>query len=712
MDFTGIFKRIDPGGNKSESINSEFENMLEDVQRQANQPQKNLFPVDIQNDTSSTLIKPYHHSKKQAKHSIINNINQTTTKEVHEHIDIPSLKVKDLKAELKKRGLVTSGLKKVLQRRLRKALEDEAKPNDNEQENNSSEHESTENETSNLNNENTCEEKHIKAEDCEMGEMKVDTIDIISNLPSNVRKSENSTENPVKCIQSGVKNKIREDEMEVDIQNEIKDNANEHIINVNLDDESRLSRDAKSLNSISESVSEERMSVEIINEKLDSMQVISEANESNMSEEHEEVGIIAIETKNSLLSEPSEKVQKTADSQKNSEYDNNKEIEEEESSDCILLRDETTTGKEQFDHIETKDLVLSKTREISKKEDIFVIKEDVKLHKSGLVENIKHNQSEASRKTQNVGTSKLDLGLKSHSKVIAMTNLTIPPFQIASCGSKSANSASTVSSSSSSQASFKKEKLAAQRKARLEEMRGQNKKVTSSSTASSKANMTSYKFNKISSIKFTEKLGEKPERIPQISVAPPAASNKVTRPINQQKTSDKEREEVRKRIAAKMREKVTPSALKYGTPKRKPACTETPKSKVKFQEELNILHPHKLEPHEMSPMDTYEISDNDGSSSSSSDDSDSSDDGKPQKKKPSWSQSENLKAALRRQIAAPDRLDPDRIFGEVTTCNLEEIFKMKKSKYKKRASSGNWTKDELTWDNKIKYKKEMGYQVC
>jgi len=309
MDFTGIFKRIDPGGNKSESINSEFENMLEDVQRQANQPQKNLFPVDIQNDTSSTLIKPYHHSKKQAKHSIINNINQTTTKEVHEHIDIPSLKVKDLKAELKKRGLVTSGLKKVLQRRLRKALEDEAKPNDNEQENNSSEHESTENETSNLNNENTCEEKHIKAEDCEMGEMKVDTIDIISNLPSNVRKSENSTENPVKCIQSGVKNKIREDEMEVDIQNEIKDNANEHIINVNLDDESRLSRDAKSLNSISESVSEERMSVEIINEKLDSMQVISEANESNMSEEHEEVGIIAIETKNSLLSEPSEKVQ-------------------------------------------------------------------------------------------------------------------------------------------------------------------------------------------------------------------------------------------------------------------------------------------------------------------------------------------------------------------------------------------------------------------
>ena len=71
-----------------------------------------------------------------------------------------------------------------------------------------------------------------------------------------------------------------------------------------------------------------------------------------------------------------------------------------------------------------------------------------------------------------------------------------------------------------------------------------------------------------------------------------------------------------------------------------------------------------------------------------------------------------MKAALRRQITAPDRLDPDRIFGEVTTCNLEEIFKMKKSKYKKRASSGNWTKDELTWDNKIKYKKEMGYQVC
>jgi len=313
------------------------------------------------------------------------------------------------------------------------------------------------------------------------------------------------------------------------------------------------------------------------------------------------------------------------------------------------------------------------------------------------VENMKQHTSEASSKSKNVGTSKLDLD-----------RLIIPPFKltsVASCGSKSASSASTITSSST-QASLKKEKLAEARKARLAEMRGQNKKVAISS-APSKANMTSYKFNKISSIKFTEKLGEKPERIPQTSVAPPAVSKKATMSVNKPKASDKEREELRKRIQAQMREKATSTALKYGTPKKKQICTETPKSKVKFQEEVSMLYPETLKQHEMSPMDTYELSDNDDSSSDESDYS--SDDSRPRKKVPSWGQGENLRAALRKQITGPNKLDPDRIFGEVTTCNLEEIFNMKKSRYKKRASSGNWTRDQITLEDKLKYKKEMGY---
>ena len=40
-------------------------------------------------------------------------------------IDVPSLKVKELKAELKKRGLATGGLKKDLQKRLKAAAQRE-----------------------------------------------------------------------------------------------------------------------------------------------------------------------------------------------------------------------------------------------------------------------------------------------------------------------------------------------------------------------------------------------------------------------------------------------------------------------------------------------------------------------------------------------------------------------------------------------------------
>ena len=40
--------------------------------------------------------------------------------------------------------------------------------------------------------------------------------------------------------------------------------------------------------------------------------------------------------------------------------------------------------------------------------------------------------------------------------------------------------------------------------------------------------------------------------------------------------------------------------------------------------------------------------------------------------------------ALELQFAdGPNRLDPDKIFGEVVSCNLEEIFDKKKAKYKK-----------------------------
>ena len=72
-----------------------------------------------------------------------------------------------------------------------------------------------------------------------------------------------------------------------------------------------------------------------------------------------------------------------------------------------------------------------------------------------------------------------------------------------------------------------------------------------------------------------------------------------------------------------------------------------------------------------------------------------------------------MKTALIKQITGSNKLDPDRLFGEILTCNLDEIFGdvKKKSRYKKRRSSGDWTKDHVTLEEKIKYKKEMGYQI-
>lgn len=76
---------------------------------------------------------------------------------------------------------------------------------------------------------------------------------------------------------------------------------------------------------------------------------------------------------------------------------------------------------------------------------------------------------------------------------------------------------------------------------------------------------------------------------------------------------------------------------------------------------------------------------------------------------PNWAQKPNLLRALQKQCIGPGRLDPDTIFPEVQTCDLEAIFDQKKSRYSKRASTGNWTKDRVTAAEKLTYKRKMGY---
>lgn len=119
--------------------------------------------------------------------------------------------------------------------------------------------------------------------------------------------------------------------------------------------------------------------------------------------------------------------------------------------------------------------------------------------------------------------------------------------------------------------------------------------------------------------------------------------------------------------------------------------------------------PKKQEEKPLSPMQTYEMSDREEESDSESE-SDEDDNQRPKKVIPDWAQKTNLHRALERQFSdGPNRLDPDKIFGEVLTCNLEEVFDKKKSKYQRRTSSGNWTKDHVTLTEKLTYKRVMGY---
>ena len=113
----------------------------------------------------------------------------------------------------------------------------------------------------------------------------------------------------------------------------------------------------------------------------------------------------------------------------------------------------------------------------------------------------------------------------------------------------------------------------------------------------------------------------------------------------------------------------------------------------------------------MSPMDTYEMSDREDSDT---DDSDSdSDNERMNKKIPTWAQRSNLYSALEEQYngrIGGKKIDPDEIFPEVHSCDLEAIFGRRKSKnYRSRASSGNWANDQVTAAEKLVYKRQMGF---
>jgi hypothetical protein len=77
---------------------------------------------------------------------------------------------------------------------------------------------------------------------------------------------------------------------------------------------------------------------------------------------------------------------------------------------------------------------------------------------------------------------------------------------------------------------------------------------------------------------------------------------------------------------------------------------------------------------------------------------------------PDWAKGANLSALLEKQFGAKNPIDPDTIFPEFDTVDLEHVFETKKKRYTKRTSSGNWMQDKLTIAEKISYNRAMGYE--
>jgi hypothetical protein len=124
---------------------------------------------------------------------------------------------------------------------------------------------------------------------------------------------------------------------------------------------------------------------------------------------------------------------------------------------------------------------------------------------------------------------------------------------------------------------------------------------------------------------------------------------------------------------------------------------------------IPILLPSGLKPGD---NENYAMSDREGSSG----DDDEEEDGtsRPKKPVPDWAKGPALEAAIHAQYGDSGTggfADPDRIFEEITSCDLEEVFSKnaKKKRFTKRTSSGNWLPDKLTHGERSQYRKDMGW---
>jgi hypothetical protein len=87
-------------------------------------------------------------------------------------------------------------------------------------------------------------------------------------------------------------------------------------------------------------------------------------------------------------------------------------------------------------------------------------------------------------------------------------------------------------------------------------------------------------------------------------------------------------------------------------------------------------------------------------------DSDDEEKSSPDFKRPQWAESPALRQALAHQASR----DPDELFGVIKPVSMEELFKVKQSKFRARTSSANWSRgDGLTKAEEVEYAKRMGF---
>mmetsp|Transcript_26263 Transcript_26263/g.38934 ORF Transcript_26263/g.38934 Transcript_26263/m.38934 type:complete len:768 (+) Transcript_26263:107-2410(+) len=205
------------------------------------------------------------------------------------------------------------------------------------------------------------------------------------------------------------------------------------------------------------------------------------------------------------------------------------------------------------------------------------------------------------------------------------------------------------------------------------------------------------------------------------STASKASSKPVAAPAPRSVPAPSAQEEPRAEVIEQ--ENLKPSAIAAATP----AAAVVPPTAV-LQEKKIVASEYKTttpvktahmsdnsyEASPSPPREEYKIDDRDDSSSDDGSGTDDDDDDKQQI--PEWAKGPKLREALERQygVNGHTAVDPDLIFPDIQTCNLEEIFGRREGKcgkYSVRTSSAKWDADQITLVEKRKYRCQMGFSA-